>query len=164
MNRDPVIIRPRREWAFYQLAVLFAISLVAIAIAGRSDGISGAILAASIAALGLTISTMLYLHWMRRRSPRALVAHREFLAVLDARGERRYIPWSAIRAATHATTMSGMRWRLAIGDQSLILRDIGIDPERWGVLWRCIWQEVAAHDRSVRVDTISNALFDNVEE
>jgi hypothetical protein len=162
VDRDLVIIRPRAEWANYQLAVLFAIASVAIAIAGLRDGIPGAVLAASIAALGQTINTTFYSHWMRRRSPRALVAHRDFLAMLDASGERRYVPWTAIRAATHATTLGGMRWRLAIGDRPLILRDIGIAPERWGVLWRCIWQEVAACDRPVRVDTISNALFDNV--
>jgi hypothetical protein len=89
-----------------------------------------------------------------------VVATREFLGFLDRTGQRRYVAWEDIRVATHATTLRGMRWRLDTAAGPVEVVDIGVDPQRWGTLWRFIWPEVARRGRPVRVDSVSNTLFD----
>jgi hypothetical protein len=160
MASSLVILRPSRRWLTIQLIVLAALAVVGVLAAWHADGRQGAIIAAAVAAVMLSMVWAGHTKWMRYYAPRAIVATDDYVATLSRTGERRYVRWDAVRRATHAATLLGMRWRLETPDACIILRDIGLDPNRWGELWRLLWVAVARRGGRVRVDAMSNALFD----
>lgn len=155
-----VILRPSRRWLTIQLIVLAALAVVAVLAAWRADGRQGAIIATAIAVVLVSMVSAGHAAWMRHSAPRAIVATDDYVATLSRTGERCYVRWDAVRRATHAATFLGMRWRLETPEHYLILRDVGIDPDRWGHLWRLLWVAVARRGGRVRVDALSDALFD----
>lgn len=159
MESELVILRPAPRWARLQLLGLLVLGVIGSAVAWAADGLQGALVASSIASLTLLASTLYYSYWLRRRAPRAVVATRQFVGVLELNGQRCYVPWDSVRAATHTTTVRGMRWRLETAAGRVEVLDIGVDPECWGALWRYLWPEVARRGRPVRVDAVSNTLF-----
>lgn len=160
MAMELVIIRPSGRWAVRQWAALAALAGAAAAAAWAADGPAAAAPVAALAGAVLLVAALYYAHWMRGRAPRAIVAAPEYLGVLDARGGRRLVLWASVRAARHATTLRGMGWCLETAAGRVSLLDIGVDPARWGVLWRYLWPQVARRGAPVRVDRLSNALYD----
>jgi hypothetical protein len=76
-----------------------------------------------------------YFIWFRRVAPQAIVASADFLGITSHDGDQQRIPWSSIFSAAHSTKHLGMQWELALMPSGqIILRDIGISPERWGFL------------------------------
>ena len=98
--------------------------------------------------------------WLARRGPRAVVADAHGLLLGDRRGARRRLLWTEIRAASHRTGLGGMAWHLEGATGVVRVRDVGIDPDRWGVLWHTIVREVASRGQPVRVDLLSNRIYD----
>ena len=160
MASSLVILRPSRRWLTIQLMALAALAVVVVLAAWRADGPQGAIIATAITAVMVSMASAAHVEWMRHSAPRAIVATGDYVATLSHTGERRYVQWDAVRRATHAATFLGMRWRLETPVDCLILRDVGLDPNRWGELWRVLWVAVARRGGRVRVDALSNALFD----
>ena len=160
MASSLVILRPSRRWLTIQLIGLAALAVVVILAAWHADGPQGAIIATGIAAVMVSMVAAGHAEWMSHSAPRAIVATDDYVATLSRTGVRRYIRWDAVRQATHAATFLGMRWRLETPAECVILRDIGLDPDRWGDLWRVVWVAVARRGGRVRVDALSNALFD----
>ena len=160
MASSLVILRPSRRWLAIQLIALAGLAVVVVLAAWYADGPHGAIIATAIAAVMVSMVSAWHADWMRHSAPRAIVATDDYVATLSRTGERRYVPWDSVRRATHAATFLGMRWRLETPVDCLVLRDVGLDSARWGELWRVLWVAVARRGGRVRVDALSNALFD----
>ena len=92
-------------------------------------------------ALGIVFVAYLLAHviWFRRNAPSAIVANSEFLGITSHGDQQRRIPWSSIFFADHSTKRLGMQWELrSISAGTTILRDVGIDAGRWGILWAIV--------------------------
>jgi len=97
--------------------------------------------------------------WFRRSAPRVVVACEDFLGITNRSGQQR-IPWSSICLAQHSVKYLGMQWELdLIPTGRVILRDIGIAPERWGILRAIIIHCAGASGASVFVDQISETVY-----
>lgn len=158
---EELIIRRRRRWLGVQLISGLAIGICAIILAAMVDGFPGAALASVIAAGALLVMGIVQSQELRRH-PQALVATREYLGLLGPRGARRYIRWDEVIAARHSTSFRGMRWLLHTLHGAVAFADPGVDPDRWGLLWRWIARSVVEHRGQVRVDALSNSLFDQL--
>ena len=160
MDSGLIILRPAAHVVRFQLLVLGALAVTAFGlVAAFGDRFNTILLGALILLMVVGIRAY-YRRWMGRHSPAAIVATPEYVAVLDSAGQRIYVPWETITAANHATTVRGMRWHLQTAQTVVTLRDIGIHADRWGLLWRVVWPEVARRGAPVHVDALSNALFD----
>ena len=160
MESSMIILRPTPQVARFQLLALVGLAVIAVALGVVFGDRFGTVLIGVLSLLAVGGTGAYYRHWMQRQAPSALVATREYVAVLERTGERTYVPWATITAANHATTLRGMRWHLHTAGTLVTLRDIGIHADRWGLLWRIVWPEVARRGAPVHVDAVSNALFD----
>jgi hypothetical protein len=153
-----LVIRPRMRMVGLQLGVGLALSCM----------IAGGLLFFDhgswpvISVLGIMFGTSVSAHviWFRRIAPRAIIATDEFLGVIDRRGNQQRIPWSSIFRAVHSTKQLGMQWEMdLIPAGSTILRDIGIDPGRWGLLRTIIIEFAGRQGASVSVDPLSERVY-----
>jgi hypothetical protein len=153
-----LVIRPRMRMVGLQLGVGLAISCM---IAGGLlffDHGSWPVM--SVLGIVFCASVCAHVIWFRRIAPRAIVATDEFLGVIDRRGNQQRIPWSSIFSAAHSTKQLGMQWEMdLIPAGSSILRDIGIDAGRWGVLRTIIIKFAGRHGASVSVDPLSEGIY-----
>jgi hypothetical protein len=154
------LILRRRERSFgWQLAAGIAIASIAIAGAGVADGSTGATLAATIAGGALFVVAAIQSRHLRK-GPKAVMATADYLGLLSSAGERSDIRWDDVCAAKHEITFEGMRWSLRTTGGTVGFADPGVDPDRWGLLWRWVASCVLERGGSVRVDPLSNTLFD----
>ena len=136
------------------LVSLIAVALVALIETGRLALGLGAFIA-----LGLVVLTVWYYFWLRWMAPQAIVTTPDYLAIRSQKGQRLFLPWAEIHQAKHKTGVGGMQWKLSIGSHKVVIRDIGIHPERWALLWHVIGATATEHDAEVRVDMLSASLF-----
>jgi hypothetical protein len=112
-----------------------------------------------VAGLALFAWTVAHVIWFRTRAPRAIVATDEFLGITRHGADQQRIPWSSIFSAVHSTGQLGMQWQLDIvPNGTVVLRDVGIDAGRWGVLRAIIIDSVGMHG-NVLVDPISEGIY-----
>ena len=159
MEGGLIILRPRQRTAFLQLLALGGLAAGAVVLAMLLGERNTVFVVGVIATIAIGGTSAYYRYWLGWQAPQAIVATREYVAVLNRAGDRAYVPWPAITAANHATTVGGMRWYLHTADNVTTLCDIGLHSDRWGLLWRVIWPEVARRGAPVRVDAVGNALF-----
>jgi hypothetical protein len=101
-----------------------------------------------------------YVIWFRRVAPQAVVASDDFLGITSHAGDQQKIPWSSIFSATHSTKYLGMQWELDLMPAGqIILRDIGISPERWGFLRAIIIEFAGRHGAGISVDPLSESIY-----
>jgi hypothetical protein len=101
-----------------------------------------------------------YVIWFRRVAPRAIVASDDFLGITNHDGDQQKIPWSSIFLAAHSTKHLGMQWELDLMPAGqIILRDIGIAPERWGILRATIIEFAGRHGAGISVDPQSESIY-----
>jgi hypothetical protein len=157
-----LLIRPRMRIVGTQAAVaviLFACIPGGLWLAGTlfSPGASRALLWFGGLCLGGWAVAQVF--WFRRNAPRAIVATDEFLGIIAHTGDQHRIVWSSIFSAVHSTEKLGMQWRLeTLSSGTVVLRDIGIDSERWGLLRAAIVERVGRNG-SVLVDPLSEGIY-----
>lgn len=101
-----------------------------------------------------------YVIWFRCVAPRAIVASEDFLGITNHHGDQQKIPWSSIFSAVHSTKHLGMQWELDLMPAGqIILRDIGIAPERWGILRAIIVEFSGRHGAGISVDSLSESIY-----
>ena len=154
------IIRRRTRSFLTQMVVAAAIASCAVFLAAVGGGASQAALATAFGAAALSIAGLLQGHQMRT-APRALIATPDYLALLSRNGDRRYVRWAEVSAARHKTSFKGMSWTLVSDTGKVFIADPGIDADRWGILWHVVTSCVLSHGGGVRVDAISNGLYDS---
>ena len=98
--------------------------------------------------------------WFRASAPVAFVATPQFLGIAHPGGRQRRVPWSSIRAAAHSTGLLGMQWKLdLLPAETTVLRDLGIHPDRWGLLRAAVIESAARHGAKILVDPLSEATY-----
>jgi hypothetical protein len=111
-------------------------------------------------AVAFLASVAAHLVWFRLKAPRAIVATDDFLGITTHGGEQQRISWSSVVLATHSTKQLGMQWELdLITSERIILRDVGIDSRRWGLLRAAIIELAAGNGASVTVDPLSKGFY-----
>ena len=118
-----------------------------------------------IMALGYVAIVVASWAWLRYYAHRAVVATSEHLGILGRDGQQTRIPWSSIRSADHSTRSLGMKWDVVLASgESVTLRDIGIDVNRWGLLWGAIVNRAGREGADIHVDVSSKLLYSGWEE
>jgi hypothetical protein len=154
-----LIFRPRLRVVWIQLLALLGLALGLGAIlflekATQAPAILGVFGSSVLMALGA------YMIWFRRSAPRAIIATDEFLGITHHAGDQQRIAWSSIFSAVHSTKHMGMQWEIdLIPSGRVILRDIGIAPDRWGILRAVIIEFAANHGASISIDSLSESLY-----
>lgn len=98
--------------------------------------------------------------WYLRIAPRVVVVCESFLGITDHSGNQQRIPWSSIALAKHSVKYLGMQWELdLIPAGRVVLRDVGIAPDRWGILRAIIIHCAGAGGAAVFVDNISESVY-----
>lgn len=153
-----LVIRPRRRMLAAQLIVglcIFEAMILWIRMAEH-----GSPLMTRLIAFAFVVSLGIHLIRFCRYAPRAIVATDEFLGITSHRGRQQRIQWPSIVLATYSTKLLGMQWELDLtGSERIILRDIGIDSRRWGLLRGVIVELAARNGAGVKVDSLSESIY-----
>jgi hypothetical protein len=143
-------ITPVQPSLWRLVLVLFGCGVVGFACASIEFHIAGSwslslVCLTTLAALAIVAYT--YLRFVTLRS---LSADDSGLEVRGVYGERVWVPWEAIRVATHAENWHWEQWTLECPDREVTIRNVSILLSEWQELSELIVHEVRKRGRTLR--------------